>query len=548
MKKTITLALMLVVSLLGFTIQAQAPQTGVYRIQNVGTSKYVKVNGRYDATPNQDSQSKASDITVGIERKLEDGSYRLNSLASTYGDNNRVEVYDYIARALQIGETVLREVLTNSADSNVHKAIKRMNELVKEHAYMSIKPVDGEANTYYAIAKAPTIPSDVVTEWDKKYPNYESQYTDYDNMWGWCIDQVYIYLKDNHGTDTGLAAKIINNLKNIKEGYTYMLTGDPDGTFGYVEIGPTESHNTNTTLVYTGSNPAKERTWWRLVPKANTDNMKDGTYKIRNIGNEKYVRIRGRYYATPDAEESAASDIRITFDGEANGGQKIVNLGGTYNGADIDIYSYIEKAIMIGKMAIYDVLDPSNPDNGINPADPDNIEIAQNYLETEVKKGAFMCIKPVEGKDAVYAYATIPHIPEIVVYQMYRHGAIDHDYDQGGEAEAWAYGVSKVKQYLNDHNGQGGTDNTLASYITANIDKIRPGVTYYLGSEEDNNTFDYFPKFEEGEGWSVSRDIVNNFDEIKNNSLFQWGFDVKDVEEDNLTSGTYKIRNVEYKN
>lgn len=531
MRKTLTFLLTLIVAAIGLTAMAQAPQTGVYRIQNVGKSTYVKVTGKYDAQL-VTSKNEASYITVGIEKKLSDGTYKVNSLYSTY-DGGSVEVYDYLTKALTLGEIELRRELAGSSEEHVLMAIQRMHELVQEYGFMRMMPVDGQADTYHAIAVLPTIPDDIVAVWRaKKNPDgsYVSQITGGNTMWDWCIDIVYRYLDEHSGaggTNAGLAAKIRNNLKNIKEGHTYMLTADEDGSFGYID----------TDGALTSSN---NRSWWKLTPKVNNENVKDGTYKIRNIGNKKYVRIRGRYYATPDAEEGDASDIRITFDGEANGGQKIINLGGTYNGTDIDIYSYIEKAIMIGKMAIYDVLTDGN---GVHPASPENIEVAQNYLENEIKKGAFMCIKPVEGNDeAVYAYVTIPHIPEAVVTQMYQHNAITAD----SEELAWQFGVNKVKQYLNDHNGQGGTDNTLRSYILANINKIRPGVTYYL-SAESNGTFDYYPKFDTYNNWG-SQTIIDNFNDIKENTLFQWGFDVKDVEEDNLTSGTYKIRNVEYKN
>lgn len=45
---------------------------------------YVKVTGKYDATLVA-SQQDASYIQVGIEKKLSDGTYKVNSLASTYG-------------------------------------------------------------------------------------------------------------------------------------------------------------------------------------------------------------------------------------------------------------------------------------------------------------------------------------------------------------------------------------------------------------------------------------------------------------------------------
>lgn len=84
MKKAITFMLTLVIAVVGMTMHAQAPQTGVYRIQNVGGQKYVKVTGKYDATLVA-SQQDASYIQVGIEKKLSDGTYKVNSLASTYG-------------------------------------------------------------------------------------------------------------------------------------------------------------------------------------------------------------------------------------------------------------------------------------------------------------------------------------------------------------------------------------------------------------------------------------------------------------------------------
>lgn len=521
MRKVTFFAMTLIISMLAFAVRAQAPQAGVYRIQNVGGNSYVKVTGKYDAQL-VSSQSAASYISIGIEKKLPDGTYKVNSLASTYGDENTpVEVYDYITKALTLGEIELRRELSTSSEEHIQQAIARMHELVQENAFMRLGIVDGQADTYYAIAVLPTIPEDVVAVWKaKKNPdgNYESTVTGGHTMWDWCIDIVYRYLDEHSGvggTNAALASKIRNNLKNIKEGHTYMLTVDPDGSFGYID---TEGALTST----------NNRAWWKLTPKVNTDNVKDGTYKIHNLGTDKWVSIKSKYYAKPDAEEAAASDIRITFDGEAYGGQKIINLGGTApDGTNIDIYEYVKKAIFIGKTAIYNVLTQGN---GVNPASPENIAYAQDFMETFVKDNAFMCMKPVPGKDdAVYAYAYIPHIPQEVIYQMKSHGAIAEE----SEEAAWQYGVNYVKQYL-----QGGTDNTLKTYILANIDKIRPGVTYYLSAHPTDGTFDFAP--ETATDAQAAADLTDTH--------YQWGFDVKDVEDDNLTSGTYKVRNVEYEN
>lgn len=517
MRKAISFAMTLIMVLtMAFCAQAQAPQSGVYRIQNVATSKYVKVTGPYAAAPSEAAQTTASDIKVSIAGKNANDSYKLNGLASTYTQNGQtkdVEVYDYIGKALIIGESLLRETLSSSDPDNVQTALDEMHKFVRENAYMSIKPVDGKANTYYAIAIVPTIPAKIEAEWAKKFPGYSSEYgTD---MWAWCVEQVYNYLQDHSGpggTDAGLAAKIRANLKKIHPGYTYLLTGDADGTFGYVEAfsdltGPANAE-------------------WKLVPKANTDNMNDGTYKVRNIHTGKYVKIHGKYYAKPDAEsDDDASELRLTIDGKnEDGSDRVTNVGATFNGEDIEIYSYIEKAILLGKTAIYNVLTQGD---GVNPASQDNILIAQNFMENFILENAFMSMKGVDGKDAVYAYAHIPELPSKVVNAM-----VGHITGVNNADDCWQYGVNYVKQYLT-----GGTDNTLKSYILANIDNIKPGVTYYLGAEQ-NDTFDYYPK---GSGNGLEAD----FNAIKDNDWYQWGFDVEEIEPENLTSGTYKVRNVE---
>jgi hypothetical protein len=74
----------LLLAMCGLGAHAQSPQTGVYRIQNVGSKLYVKVTGKYAAEPNESAQAEASKITVGVAGVLDDGTYKMNSLASTY--------------------------------------------------------------------------------------------------------------------------------------------------------------------------------------------------------------------------------------------------------------------------------------------------------------------------------------------------------------------------------------------------------------------------------------------------------------------------------
>ena len=445
MRKAISVALTLVMAMITLSLYAQAPQTGVYRIQNVGSQKYIKVNGRYDATPNQTSQQDASYITVGIEKKLDDGTYKVNSLASTYGeDNTRVEVYDYITKALTLGEIELRKILANSSEENVQRAINTMHQIAKEYGFMRMMPVDGQANTYHAVAVLPEIPDSVVIEWRKKVSEEEFPGT----MWDWCKKLVLDYLEEHDvpgGTDPGLISKIRNNLDNIYEGHTYLLKDDNDGSFGFIDTGkngPRKSDN--------------EFSMWKLTPKVNNENVKDGTYKVRNLGKQDanaWVKIESKYYARPNYSNDDASEIRITFDGtNEKGDQKIINLGGKApDGSDIDIYSYIEKAIRLGKVAIADVL--SGEYEGVNQASGPNIIVAQETMEKFVKENAFMSIKPVDNNDeAVYAYAYIPEVPSDIAEAMYNHGAFNgegYNLPQNPtipdlQAAAWKFGVNYV--------------------------------------------------------------------------------------------------------
>ena len=127
-------------------VNAARPQSGTYTIQNVATTKFVKVTGKYAAAPSA-SESEASKISftvVGLDSKHNDGSYKIMGLSSTYTDGGKqvvVNVDDHIKHALTIGEVVLRKELPNSSEENIKKAIKAMTDFVNAYAYMRIKPV-----------------------------------------------------------------------------------------------------------------------------------------------------------------------------------------------------------------------------------------------------------------------------------------------------------------------------------------------------------------------------------------------------------------------
>ncbi len=219
-----------------------------------------------------------------------------------------------------------------------------------------------------------------------------------------------------------------------------------------------------------------------------------------------------KYYAKPDTDEENATEIHVTFNGKLDDGSfKVVNMSAVAkDGSQADLLSYVDKAIMLGKVAIADVL------NG--KSTPENIKKAQDYMEEFVRANAFMRIKPVAGTNYVYAIATIPEIPYDVYHEMFRHGVITEDTKEA----AWEYGVNYVLNYLSTH----GTNSTLAQLIRNNIGNIQQGHTYYL-SEDSNNTFGYV----DAENFSSTDKTI------------QWGIDLEE-EDQPVESDFYKIHNV----
>lgn len=471
MRRFLPLMMCTLMLMIALGVNAARPQSGTYTIQNVATSKFVKVTGKYAAAPSA-SESEASKISftvVGLDSKHNDGSYKIMGLSSTYTDGGKqvvVNVDDHIKHALTIGEVVLRKELPNSSEENIKKAIKAMTDFVNAYAYMRIKPVVGQTDTYYAIASTPgtdAIPADVLSWFYQKVT--DDDYHGHTELGAagflaWGKKKVLEYLKD-HNTDAGLAGYITRNLDKVDFNKTYILGGDNDNTFGY-------------TIVEAGAAIPTDAKWqWKL----NKDEApQSATYKIHNVGQDKWVRIVGPYYAKPDAAtEAEASEIGVTMGGQnADGSYKVTNLSGEYDGKLIDIQSYIDKAILLGKAAVADKLPNSLPEN---------VAKAQQYMEDFVRTNAFMCLKPVPSLlDTYLAYATIPEIPAEVKAEW------QAKYPNEPDMFKWCKQI--VKDYLGQHSGAGGTNSTLVSYVMNNIDAAEEGATYYL-SAESNRTFGY---------------------------------------------------------
>ena len=507
----------LLLAMCGLGAHAQSPQTGVYRIQNVGSKLYVKVTGKYAAEPNESAQAEASKITVGVAGVLDDGTYKMNSLASTYttadGQTQSVEVYDYVTRAIHIGNAVLRQEIASSSDENKAKAEQAMDKFITDNAHMRLYPVAGKASTYRAVATIPNLPDEVLDWMVKKGKIAEPTQT---AAYAYLCSLVEQYLGKSQ-TDADLKAKVLRNLRKVALGKTYLLGADGYPSFDYVEA---DAHF----APIAGSGKADDYFQWKLIAKVSANALQDGTYQVRNLGNERYVEVLKKYYAKPDALEADASNIDLAFGQRSDDGSvKLTKLaaiekeGNTY----VDCYSYIDRAITLGKYAIAAVLNGDY--EGVREASADNIAKAQAYLEKYLHENVYMSVKPVAGQDeAVYAFATIPTVPQEVADQMKAHGAIT----EATPEAAWQFGVNYVKRYLDKSS----TDSKLKQVVLNNIDKIKQGHTYYLTADNDGA--------ENGFGYVDATEA-----DLTSKSLM-WGVIAQEVQPENLASGTYKIHNV----
>lgn len=516
MKKLITNLMMAFILMCGLNAVA-APTSGSYTVQNVGTGKYVVVTGPYAAAPSTGTASEASKISfnvVGLDMVHNDGSYKISGLSSTYtasGKQVTVNIDNYIEKALTIGEVVIREELgtpdVDTSNDNINKAIAAMRKFVTDAAYMRIKPVSGTLGTYYAIATVPSTIDAEILKWfyvkvqDPVYHGHPELGAD--GMLEWGIKKVKEYL-NTHGTDSGLRAHILANIDKLVLGRTYILRADGDLTFGY-------SSDEG------GSLPTSAEYQWKLekeiVPTS-------GTYKLRNVGkgevddDHAWVKVIGPYYAKPNYSETEATPIAVSISGQnADGSYKVIDLACEYNGKQISVQGYVDKAILMGKTVVATKLSGSSPEN---------IAKAQQYMEEFVRANAFMNAKAVPSQVNTYlAFATIPVVDEAI------QAAYEQKREPGDPERLFDWCKEYVINYLTNNNP--GTNSTLVSYVLANIDNALEGHTYYLSADRNDGTFGYFDA------------TAGQVDET--DKYLWWGYD----KETTPTSGIYKILNKETK-
>ena len=463
------------------TPAGEAPASGTYLIYNKGTGKFVNVISKYYAKPNE-TKDNATEIHVGVGEQMTDGSYKVTSLKG-----NGIEVYDYVEKAVRLAHAFITNY-KNSAGTGLNEAdLALANQYIDEYkgyAYMRVKPT-GAPDEVYALATVPEVPAEV----EAKFKEYSSSDK---GAWDWAVRKVKEYL-DTHNTDATLKAYVRANIDRIVPGTTYYLTAHAtDGTFDFVA---------EADLTTAGDN-AK---WGMMIKELDPVLAESGVYFIKNKQTQQYIKITGRYYGKPDqADKANASAITVGLENQAleDGTYKVTAL----QGEGYDAYGYLAKAVTMAHAYVTDYFNKQK----LSEEERTTVDA---LIDQYAKDYGFMRVKPVieDGDTCYYALATIPEIPAELTTIAQNHRVSD----------VWAWGVSKVKDYLATH----GTDATLKAYVLNNIDNIHPGTTYYLTSDE-NLTF----------GYATEAEVAN-----KGNWAL-WQMETVNVEE-----GYYRIQNASSK-
>ncbi len=259
-------------------VETQAfAESGYYRIRNaagVDGKAYVNVDGRYtaepDATADEATTEAGTVIYVGMEG-IPAGKTKITGLS---GQSDDVLAYadKAITLAKQFAINALEEAIENS---DYEKAQQLKDELLgildnkvadwtERFAYLYLVPTitDNHEDAVYCQVTMPGL-----TELDEQVAgifNGTSGYTisesfaeygffrtdpnvtdsqgrhpiiglDTTAVWNFAVDKLIAGL-EARGSDPAIQALVRNNMRNVVPGHTYILTQDPDGTFGYLDI------------------------------------------------------------------------------------------------------------------------------------------------------------------------------------------------------------------------------------------------------------------------------------------------------------------------
>ena len=259
-------------------VETQAfAESGYYRIRNaagVDGKAYVNVDGRYTAEPDATADEAVTEpgtvIYVGMEG-IPAGKTKITGLSAQTDD-----VIAYANKAITLAKQFAINALDEAIDnSDYEKAQQLKSELLniletkvadwtERFAYLYLVPTitDGREDAVYCQVTMPGL-----TELDEQVASIfggNSGYTlsesfaeygffrtdpnvtdsqgrhpiiglDTTAVWNFAVDKLIAGL-EARGSDPAIQALVRNNMRNVVPGHTYILTQDPDGTFGYLDI------------------------------------------------------------------------------------------------------------------------------------------------------------------------------------------------------------------------------------------------------------------------------------------------------------------------
>ena len=242
----------------------------------------------------------------------------------------------------------------------------------------------------------------------------------------------------------------------------------------------------------------------------NATQPESGWYKIKNVDTEKYVSVKGKYYAKPDATADNATIIYVGVGQRTNNEKEQYKLT-SLKGNNVEVYSYIDKAIALANAYVDNVMT-----SGSNALSPAEVAYAHQLIDQYKNDYGFLYIE--NGNNATVATETgwklgvdVPAIPDVVEQMALMHGVT------GG---VWNWAKAVIYSYLENNS----VDPMLVQLVTNNLEKIEPGNTYYLKADDDD-TFGY----------------VKGEDDMAQSALCQWQLEAYTPEPG--LSGYYRIKN-----
>lgn len=512
MKKIITL-LMLLFTVVSFNLQAAKPESGWYKIKNMGTEKYVSVKGKYYAKPDA-SVDDATIIYVGVgERKT--SRYEQYKLTSLKGNN--IEVYAYLDKAVALANAYVDNVMTQGehalSPEEVEYAHQMIEQYKNDYGFLFIENGNGadiaSQTTWMLGVDIPEIPEEV------EQKAIEHGVTD--GVWNWAKRVVRKYIANNPNMDPTLKALVEAYIDNIEPGNTYYLSAESNDTFGYVN-----DNDLTDSPVYQ----------WKLEAYTPEPGL-SGYYRIKNaqgVNGQQYVNVTGKFNATPNLTKEEALTTAGTVhyiglgDRVGNLAQEVTRLSA--QGRNVN--SLAERAIaklkelgcqFVDKFVAEDAAFADYADNAKNLINNYEVNKTVNVLNTVTSA----------GEDAYYCLYTTPSMDALsnavsTVFSM-------------GKGQGWA---SRHPYWFNfDDNGQAVSLNEEAFFESAkdsvkvevvllgyadmypdlyqkllnNIDRIKPATTYYLTQEEDA-TFGYVDGDELEAAGDAAKWILEAVDEV----------------------------------